>query len=295
MPAIQKLYDKVLQAVAGFFFVQEAALRLEGTNIDPLVAMAQQDAWGVMTFVRSVMLISGAFSVVVSAACAVFLALYWDRCGDCERPLRWWLLLQMVLQVFQIPVRYAFVTRLRHAEQVGSNFEVCVAGLTGSLAWQFSKNVAIFTYAWFVLGVVWVVNSGGCTVCPGVYWMTVCVILQAVARAFVAFYFFRELFPLAVGNEPHFEAPRLEGATPIEILSLPLVEYQADLFKEPGAMCVVCIAEYEDGDTLRRLPCSHFFHSRCADRWLHRSKKCPLCMQSISSPVATCQSKMLSR
>ncbi|KAM0850867.1 hypothetical protein ACQ4PT_052793 [Festuca glaucescens] len=42
--------------------------------------------------------------------------------------------------------------------------------------------------------------------------------------------------------------------------------------------CVVCLAEYADGNELRRLPgCRHWFHRRCVDDWLCRRSTCPLC------------------
>lgn len=46
-------------------------------------------------------------------------------------------------------------------------------------------------------------------------------------------------------------------------------------------MCVVCLDEYTSDDRLRRLPCLHYFHVSCIDRWLNRSLLCPSCKTPV--------------
>ncbi|CAN8064687.1 unnamed protein product [Agarophyton chilense] len=41
--------------------------------------------------------------------------------------------------------------------------------------------------------------------------------------------------------------------------------------------CAICLAAYQTGDTLRRLPCDHLFHTDCVDAWLKRRSLCPIC------------------
>ncbi|XP_043702735.1 E3 ubiquitin-protein ligase At1g63170-like isoform X2 [Telopea speciosissima] len=43
------------------------------------------------------------------------------------------------------------------------------------------------------------------------------------------------------------------------------------------AVCCICLAKYADNDELRELPCSHFFHMECVDKWLKINALCPLC------------------
>ena len=73
-------------------------------------------------------------------------------------------------------------------------------------------------------------------------------------------------------------------ATPaVVVQALPLRTIR---FEEPAKNCPICLEDFRDGDALRVLPCSHIFHSVCADKWLahpevHVStlaeRTCPMC------------------
>ncbi|GJJ77344.1 hypothetical protein EMPS_09703 [Entomortierella parvispora] len=45
--------------------------------------------------------------------------------------------------------------------------------------------------------------------------------------------------------------------------------------------CAICLFDFEDGEQLRHLPCDHFFHLSCVDRWLVKNAFCPKCKRSI--------------
>ncbi|XVF34773.1 hypothetical protein REPUB_Repub18cG0087600 [Reevesia pubescens] len=49
------------------------------------------------------------------------------------------------------------------------------------------------------------------------------------------------------------------------------------------AVCCICLASYADNDVLKELPCSHFFHTTCVDKWLKMKALCPLCKCTILS------------
>lgn len=48
------------------------------------------------------------------------------------------------------------------------------------------------------------------------------------------------------------------------------------------AVCCICLARYTDNDELRELPCTHFFHTDCVDKWLKINASCPLCKFEIA-------------
>ncbi|KAG8089067.1 hypothetical protein GUJ93_ZPchr0011g28054 [Zizania palustris] len=51
---------------------------------------------------------------------------------------------------------------------------------------------------------------------------------------------------------------------------------------DAAALCVVCLAEYEEKDVLRVLPyCGHDFHVACIDIWLMQHSTCPVCRISM--------------
>lgn len=47
------------------------------------------------------------------------------------------------------------------------------------------------------------------------------------------------------------------------------------------AVCCICLARYVNNDDLRELPCTHFFHKECVDKWLKINALCPLCKAEI--------------
>ena len=46
----------------------------------------------------------------------------------------------------------------------------------------------------------------------------------------------------------------------------------------PLQSCVICLIDFQEGDSVRMLPCLHRFHRECVDRWMTtQSCTCPYC------------------
>ncbi|CAN6226866.1 unnamed protein product [Urochloa humidicola] len=58
-------------------------------------------------------------------------------------------------------------------------------------------------------------------------------------------------------------------------------------WKEPT--CAVCLADFDDGETVRVLPeCLHYFHAECIGTWLQGSTSCPMCRaETTPTPTTT--------
>lgn len=46
---------------------------------------------------------------------------------------------------------------------------------------------------------------------------------------------------------------------------------------EEAPHCSICLGEYEEGEQLCRLPCSHVYHTDCINSWCSNHTRCPLC------------------
>ncbi|KAM9824759.1 E3 ubiquitin-protein ligase RNF115-like [Neosynchiropus ocellatus] len=73
------------------------------------------------------------------------------------------------------------------------------------------------------------------------------------------------------------------GPPPAEkcmISSLPTVFISQEQ-TEHRLECPVCREEYSSGESVRKLPCLHYFHSDCIVPWLELHDTCPVCRKSL--------------
>lgn len=248
----------------------------EDALVDVVRQYPEEAAW----FIKVVMFLGAVSGILVAVPCVAMLWVYWNECALCNRPLRLWILVHCGLQLLQTPVRFSLCFKVHETQRRNGILEVCVLALTRSRAWQASKATSIVSYAWFVVGVVWLLNVRG--PCVGLYRMCVAILVVSILRLILTLAIFRRTFPTASENEQEAGKQRPRGATQDVIDAVPQVVLTPEIAAEgPEASCAVCLCDFEVGDVLRRLPCAHKFHSSCVDKWLCRNKVCPLCVRDI--------------
>jgi len=73
---------------------------------------------------------------------------------------------------------------------------------------------------------------------------------------------------------------RERGASLTSIRKLEKIKFDPEVHAQEEA-CPICLYDYEPGDDMISLPCTHLFHTKCCEAWLIKNDSCPLCKRSI--------------
>ncbi|CAF0825560.1 unnamed protein product [Adineta steineri] len=65
------------------------------------------------------------------------------------------------------------------------------------------------------------------------------------------------------------------GLSNNDIEHMPTMTYRKSKTKDDK--CAICLSEYKNDETVKRLRCEHLFHAECIDPWLKTSSQCPIC------------------
>lgn len=76
-----------------------------------------------------------------------------------------------------------------------------------------------------------------------------------------------------------FGPPEQHPARRNDIDSLPERIYEHAAGKKEE--CSICMEEFKGGECVKTLPCLHFYHSSCVNKWLEQSGNCPICKNEI--------------
>lgn len=181
-----------------------------------------------------------------------------------------------------------------------------------SLVEYFKMALDCFFAVWFVVGNVWIFGGHSSSgEAPNVY--RLCIVFLAFscigyAMPFILCTTICCCLPCIIsvlGFREDFSTNR--GATQDSINSLPTYKFKLKKSKSSNkegeggivatgtdkervisaedAVCCICLAKYANNDELRELPCSHFLHKECVDKWLKINASCPLCKAEVGETI----------
>ena len=162
--------------------------------------------------------------------------------------------------------------------------------------------LALFVLAWWVTGQVWVFGTNNCaTNSRPLYIYTIVLIALlylAILLPFIVLCLLCLCFPCVIILVAFFAEK--EGATEADIEKLTKISFKKGQPNASGRenqdTCAICMTDFEDGDQLILLPCTHMFHGGdCGAQWLKIKKTCPICRAPIysASPMSTSSSAPL--
>ncbi|KAK6945016.1 Zinc finger, RING-type [Dillenia turbinata] len=175
-----------------------------------------------------------------------------------------------------------------------------------------------FFAMWFVVGNVWIFGGHfSYSDAPNMY--RLCIVFLtfsciAYAMPFILCAMICCCFPCIISFLGiHETFSQVRGATADSINALPILKFTVNkignanretisgvteggvvaagtererAFSAEDSVCCICLTRYEDNDELRELPCSHFFHTACVDKWLKINASCPLCKYEVGQKNA---------
>lgn len=203
------------------------------------------------------------YAVIELTVTSTILSLYWDQ--PCDQPIKYFTLVFSLRFVIALPLN---VYRYRHPHDSPRTKRV--------ITW-----VDIGYLGWFVFGQIWTFRSATCAeTSPEVFYY---------ALALIIITYFVLLLPVLLVLGLCLCLPCVfivlgclsenQGADDKEISNIPTREFTKE--DDPGE-CSICMTEFEEGDTISELPCSHRFHEACVNRWLPIKRTCPLCRHDIT-------------
>eukprot|EP01117_Protostelium_nocturnum_P018695 TRINITY_DN7873_c0_g1_i1.p1 TRINITY_DN7873_c0_g1~~TRINITY_DN7873_c0_g1_i1.p1 ORF type:complete len:411 (+),score=104.44 TRINITY_DN7873_c0_g1_i1:151-1383(+) len=227
---------------------------------------------------RGAIIFTTLYYIVIIIPMIVILALEWNKASVCRKPLREWLLVLAIHHAIMIFINFITMVRMPRTIQSRAVQTRRVPKVVG--LYIFARCLDFLWFIWFLLGASWTFTSQCNDVVPRMWGLGVALFVFHVI-IFISCCCCSTIGLLVVITNQGGNA--VSAATKSQIRSLKTQKYDPTKsnIKAEDAVCAVCIENYEEGDTLRYLPCMHHFHSACVDTWLMRNKTCPLCKQLI--------------
>ncbi|KAE8665547.1 Phosphatase 2A regulatory B subunit family protein [Hibiscus syriacus] len=208
----------------------------------------------------------------------------------------------------------------------GGQNAVVTSARVKALVEYFKMALDCFFAVWFVVGNVWIFGGhSSASEAPNMYRLCIvfltfsyigyampfiiCATICCCLPCIISVLGFRE------------DLSQTRGATSESINALPTYKFKANKSRNDGreissgageggvvaagtekeriisgedAICCICLAKYANNDELRELPCSHFMHKECVDKWLKINASCPLCKSELRDTISGTSATILS-
>mmetsp|Transcript_9488 Transcript_9488/g.6843 ORF Transcript_9488/g.6843 Transcript_9488/m.6843 type:complete len:85 (+) Transcript_9488:1471-1725(+) len=76
---------------------------------------------------------------------------------------------------------------------------------------------------------------------------------------------YEEVYSMYMGGHRNATPKSIVDSLPIRNITTEFLEKQTE---DSNRKCMICLTEYEDQQEIRTMPCLHYFHTECIDKWL---------------------------
>lgn len=193
---------------------------------------------------------------------------------ECDVPLKWWLLVVLVLPCISCQTS-TNEERNQIAVSLLRMMITPIALIVGVYLYHHSttcKETNPTLYHFTKMYLIWYATS----------WLIGIAILGGMVSVVLTLH---RMGLLAQGPGPHMAARSglIDDIETVVFRPSDFCESGSD-GKEPPE-CAICMVAYEDGESIKKTPCGHFFHEECLGKWLENAKSCPLCRKDLQGAI----------
>lgn len=202
------------------------------------------------------------------------LTLHWDQTSGWDRVISSWMIGESIWRIIVMTVR--LVALIRPCLIATTTIRVIIwlklfidlfliIGLSLSFRSEFAARIPGSHMEYVVFVVMWVdIISSWCFSC---------------SMAKTASNYQRRLseVPVVVAAA----VPEVVTEMPAVMPTLNIDNYVGPSNQDDDLLCPICLSEFIVGETIKILPCKHFYHRLCIDKWFERKLTCPKCKRDI--------------
>lgn len=269
---IRRIYVKTSHFVKNYMTATDQEMQNNADPIMDIIATAPSDS---LYFIERINLISAVISISTSFPYLAYLIIHWKECS-CNEILRWWIVINSLLQLAQAPIRFFLYFLLRKYKMENERMHIhALRRLTSSKGWKLSKRFSLLNYLWFITGTIVMVMTRKYTRNFYLWFISWSIILSCVFRVFFTVIWFCFFFPY------HQNIPKQKKGVPKPFFAeIPTFKYSPDR-KLKNESCSICLSDFVEKDDILELRCLHNFHTKCAKKWLSQRRQCPLCQRDV--------------